>query len=50
MQELARLAGYEDGSDEPKHAELPHRRLELLPGVNMLDRLPAIPDARSQSR
>jgi len=50
MQELARLAGYEDGSDEAKHAELPHRRLELLPGVKMLDRLPDIPDARRQSR
>jgi hypothetical protein len=50
MQELARLAGYEDGSDEAKHAELPHRRLELLPGVKMLDRLPDIADARRQSR
>jgi len=25
--------------DEAKHAELPHRRLELLPGVKTLDRL-----------
>lgn len=50
MQELARLAGYEDGSDEAKHAELPHRRLELLPGVKMLDRPPDIADARRQSR
>ena len=50
MQELARLAGYADGRDDAKHAELPHRRLELLPGVKMLDRLPDIADARRQSR
>ena len=50
MLELARLAGYEDGSDDAKHAELLHRRLELLPGAKMLDRLPELPDARRQAR
>jgi len=50
MRELARLAGYEDGSDDTSHAEFLHRRGELLPGVKMLDRPPDMPDARRQSR
>jgi hypothetical protein len=49
MQELARLVGYEDGSDAPRPAEPLHRR-ELPAGVKMLARLPDLPDARGQSR
>lgn len=50
MRELARLAGYEDEGDDARHAEVVHRRAELLTEVTMLDGHSGVPDARRQSR
>lgn len=48
MRELARLAGYEAGSEDARQAEPLHRRRELLAGATMLDQHAEMPYARRQ--